>query len=306
MGAFTARKYGAAPARLQALGALTRAGVRTCGYGRIVRKKIGSLVAALVLVSAAVLGATPAHAATVTFDYVLDGTEPTSSRPFGTFRPCFPPTGSGYHYRTQALTVDVDGDYVFWDNRFSTPGLTDGAIAIYSAFDPAVPDSGCLATFDDNHPAGLAVPLTAGTTYTILQTSYTSGVTGSFQFSASGPGTVTVGAPPASTTTSLAVAPNPATVGSTVTLTATVTGASPSGDVEFFADGVSLGTAPLVNGIASLPVSSLATGTHAITATYSGDSGNVSSSTTASVPLTVNPTPTTVTPTPPARVETAA
>lgn len=267
------------------------------------RRLLGSLVAALALVTAAVLGSTPAHAATITFDYVLDGTEPTSSRPGATSAPCFPPFGSGFFYRVQALTVDVDGDYIFWDNRFSTPGLGDGMIAIYSAFDPAAPDSGCLAAFDDNGPGGLAVPLTAGTTYTILQTSFFDGATGSYQFSASGPGTVTLST---LTTTAVTVTPNPAIVGDTVTLTATVTGGTPTGVVDFLADGLSLGVAPLVNGVATLPVSSLPAGTHAITADYSGDSFNAPSSTTAPVTLTVNPAVTPPAPTPPARIDTAA
>ena len=91
-------------------------------------------------------------------------------------------------------------------------------------------------------------------------------------------------APPATaatvTTTGLASSVNPSTVGKPVTLTATVTGSSPTGSVAFGEPGVSLGTAPVSGGVATLVVSSWAAGAHAVTATYSGDPNNDLSSTT--------------------------
>lgn len=62
--------------------------------------------------------------------------------------------------------------------------------------------------------------------------------------------------------------------GGSVTLTATVTGTNPSGTVTFVSGGTVLGTANVVAGVATLVVSSLAIGSHAIQATYSGDVGN--------------------------------
>jgi hypothetical protein len=88
-------------------------------------------------------------------------------------------------------------------------------------------------------------------------------------------------APPASantaTTTALVSSANPSTVGQAVTLTATVTGTSPTGQIVFGEPGVTLGIADLNAGVATLVVSSLTAGGHALTATYSGDLNNDSS-----------------------------
>jgi hypothetical protein len=78
----------------------------------------------------------------------------------------------------------------------------------------------------------------------------------------------------ASTTTSLTSTPNPAVTGQAVTFTATVTSTvgTPSGAVQFYADGAALGSPVMLsNGQACLSTSALAVGTHPITATYSSD-----------------------------------
>lgn len=110
----------------------------------------------------------------------------------------------------------------------------------------------------------------------------------------------------ASTATVVTATPNPITAGSETVLTATVTGASPTGQVEFFSGSLSLGTAPLVDGVATLPVTGFEVGTHEISAVYPGDENNAGSGTLEAVVLTVNAAPSSPTPTPPARVETAA
>lgn len=77
-----------------------------------------------------------------------------------------------------------------------------------------------------------------------------------------------------STSTVLSVS-NPSTIGDMVTLTADVTGGfGPTGDVEFFANGVSIGTAPLVSGTATLMLNTLAVGSHDLEAEYLGDTNN--------------------------------
>ncbi|MEP7183150.1 MAG: S8 family serine peptidase [Betaproteobacteria bacterium] len=88
------------------------------------------------------------------------------------------------------------------------------------------------------------------------------------------------------TLTALTSSTNPSTVGATVTFTATVTGSAPTGSVAFTESGSPLagcGTVPLVAGSATCTIASLAVGTHAIVATYSGDASNATS---ASAPLT--------------------
>jgi streptogramin lyase len=79
------------------------------------------------------------------------------------------------------------------------------------------------------------------------------------------------------TTTALASSVNPSTLGQSVTFTATVTGASPTGTVQF-RDGVtSLASATLSAGLATFTTSSLSVGSHPISAVYSGDPNNQAS-----------------------------
>ena len=97
-----------------------------------------------------------------------------------------------------------------------------------------------------------------------------------------------------STTTAVSAAPNPTTFGQMVTLTATVTGTggTPTGSVTFF-DGASLlGSVTLNAGAtASLAVSTLAAGTHTITAVYGGNT-NFAASASGAMTETVMAVPT--------------
>ncbi|MHB8724579.1 MAG: Ig-like domain-containing protein, partial [Casimicrobiaceae bacterium] len=89
------------------------------------------------------------------------------------------------------------------------------------------------------------------------------------------------------TTTTLASSANPANAGAPVTLTASVTGSSPTGSVSLADGGSALagctGLALTGSGstvTAACTTSSLAAGTHSLVATYSGDSANAPSSST--------------------------
>lgn len=102
------------------------------------------------------------------------------------------------------------------------------------------------------------------------------------------------------TSTSLASSVNPSVLGQAVTFTATVaagapqqgTGMAPSGptgSVAFKDGAVTLGSAALAaNGTATFPTSSLATGTHPITAVFSNADGNFAASTSSPVSQVVN------------------
>ena len=101
------------------------------------------------------------------------------------------------------------------------------------------------------------------------------------------------------TTTTVAAAPNPATVGQSMTFTATVTPAvgapgTPTGTVQFEVDGVYVGSGPLaVNGgldQATFSSSSLSAGVHTVTAVYSGDSNFNGSISSPLSPVTVTTT----------------
>jgi hypothetical protein len=92
---------------------------------------------------------------------------------------------------------------------------------------------------------------------------------------------------PVSSAVAFNVAPNPATQGSPVTLTATVpTGAT--GTVTFYDGTTVIGTVAVVNGAATLTVTNLAAGSHSITAVYGGDA-NHTAATSPAVSLTINP-----------------
>ena len=87
-----------------------------------------------------------------------------------------------------------------------------------------------------------------------------------------------------SSTTTLRSSQNPATAGASVTFTATVTGSNPTGSVSFTSDGTTLSgcsAVPLSSGSAACGTSTLALGTHSIVASYSGDSNNQPSTSSA-------------------------
>ncbi len=96
------------------------------------------------------------------------------------------------------------------------------------------------------------------------------------------------------TTTTVTSSANPSIVGATVTFTAAVTPATATGTIQFMDGATLLSTATLAGGVASFSISTLAQGTHSITAVYSGDA-NDAASTSAALTQTVNPKTTTTT-----------
>ena len=114
-----------------------------------------------------------------------------------------------------------------------------------------------------------------------------------------GNGLLNVASGPQPTIAITSVTPNPVCAGSTVSLTATVSGgnpnSAPSGTVQFFNGVTSLGTQPLLSSTATLTGVSLPAGTYAnITAQYSGDNyNNPATSLAANPSLVVNPAATT-------------
>jgi len=107
--------------------------------------------------------------------------------------------------------------------------------------------------------------------------------------------TLTVTPSSGATTTSLVSSPNPSTYGQQVTFTASVNPASgPTGTVTFYEGATALATVTLSGGQAILMTSSLAAGSHSITAVYSGDS-NFTGSSSAVDSQIVNQAPLTIT-----------
>jgi hypothetical protein len=86
--------------------------------------------------------------------------------------------------------------------------------------------------------------------------------------------------------------PNPASFGSSVTVTATITpngNAAPTGVIDFLDGGHQIGSAPLVGSAnqASFSTTTLTVGSHSITAAYPGDSNNAAN-TSAAILQTIN------------------
>jgi len=92
-------------------------------------------------------------------------------------------------------------------------------------------------------------------------------------------------------TTRLTSSANPSTPGQSVTLTATVTPSSATGNVTFRDAGATIGTASLISGVAIFSTSALALGQHSLTAVYSGDSADVGSTSNTVSQLVANPPP---------------
>jgi hypothetical protein len=81
----------------------------------------------------------------------------------------------------------------------------------------------------------------------------------------------------AGTTITLSSSQNPSSFGQSVKFTVTVTGLSPTGTVILLDGGTQIGTTTLAAGTATFTISSLAVGSHSITAKYGGDSNNAAS-----------------------------
>lgn len=79
--------------------------------------------------------------------------------------------------------------------------------------------------------------------------------------------------------------PSSPTTADTVTLTAIVKGASPTGTVVFKDGATTLGTVALTNGSASM-TTTFAAGAHTLSAAYSGDAQNPAATTSLSIVVT--------------------
>jgi large repetitive protein len=106
-------------------------------------------------------------------------------------------------------------------------------------------------------------------------------------------------------TIALTASPNPAVVTATVTLTATATAptGTPTGTISFYDGSTLIGTSTLSSGIATITTTQLTAASHALTAQYSGDTTNATSTsntvtevvnhaTTVTVIASTNATPT--------------
>lgn len=149
--------------------------------------------------------------------------------------------------------------------------------------------------------------VTGGTTATFTITAPASGVhtlqasySGDSNFLASTSPSVNITVAKTPTTTVVVPATITPVAGASLSVTATITPSTagttqPTGNVTFTVDGVSAGVASVVAGspsTASVSITTLTSGTHALVAVYSGDT-NYAASTSAAVTITVAKSPTT-------------
>ncbi len=146
----------------------------------------------------------------------------------------------------EAVTINGAGDVV--GGAFSSDG--SGLVTFNSA-------PGSVSSITINHVVTLGAP--AGTIYQVCADD------------AGGVG-------PGGTATVVVSSINPSLVGQSVTFTATVTGTTPTGSVQFKDGATDLGgPVALVGGTAALTTSALSAGSHPITAVYGGDADDATS-----------------------------
>ena len=169
-------------------------------------------------------------------------------------------------------------------NSSPNPSNFGQSVTLSATVTPVPPASGTptgTVTFQDGATTLATVALVGGSasfntsTLTVGSHSLTAVYNGSASFAASTSAVRTQVVNPGNTTTSLTSSPNPSTVGQTVTLSSTVSPVAPAsgiptGSITFRDGATTLGVVALVNGSASLSISTLTAGSHSLTAVYSG------------------------------------
>ncbi|HSY14348.1 MAG TPA: Ig-like domain-containing protein [Jatrophihabitantaceae bacterium] len=126
-----------------------------------------------------------------------------------------------------------------------------------------------------------------------LTAAFTPMTPASFTASTSTPLTYSITSPAVSTSTSLGVTPTgPIVVGTSSTLTATITPSNAAGSVQFKDGGTAIGSPVAVSSGSAQTTTSLALGAHSLTAVFSPtSSADFSASTSTATPYQVNPVP---------------
>jgi hypothetical protein len=159
-----------------------------------------------------------------------------------------------------------------------------------------VTGSGGTITLFDNGNSVATNPMSQGTAF-FPQSLFTAGThslrvsySGDSNLAASNSTAYTLTVNKAAATTAITSNANPATVGQSVTLTATLappSGTTATGTITFLDGATTLGAVAVTNNSAQFTASNLTTGSHSITAQYSGDT-NFSGSTSSALSETVN------------------
>jgi hypothetical protein len=176
----------------------------------------------------------------------------------------------------------------------ANPSVYGTSVNFTATVSPAVPNGDKVTFYDAGKAIGTgtvsrSVAVFATKTLSTGTHSITATYSGDSNFTASASNAVLQLVNKVSTSTALTSSPNPATYGTSVTFTATVSPAVPNGDkVTFYDAGRAIGTGTVSRSAAVLSTKTLSTGTHSITATYSGDS-DFAASTSRAVSQIINP-----------------
>jgi hypothetical protein len=173
----------------------------------------------------------------------------------------------------------------FGDQSFSTPFASPAAYRFDFAFDYAQ-----NTTTFTMFAAGGTTPLASHVWTGTFKVGAIQIMSRAWYYGTPAEGTTTfvdnlfVGTMTTPTTVALTSSGTPAAVGAPVTFTATVSGSTPTGNVTFYDGATALGSSAVnASAQATITTSSLARGTHSITAQYAGDANNTAST---SSPLT--------------------
>ncbi len=191
----------------------------------------------------------------------------------GTFQQAAPyAAGSGSAYALSAGDFDGNGtlDLAVADQANNAVdilfGKGDGTFTAGAAYPTGnTPQSISVGEFNGDGRTDLAVVSQSGDSVTVL-----------------------LAAVLPATSTTLSSGPNPSTPGQLVTLSAVVMPATATGSVWFFDGSTLLGSGVLAGGAATFSISTLAPGSHSLTAAYTGDAADAPS-TSASVAQVVTP-----------------
>ena len=178
-------------------------------------------------------------------------------------------TGTGVSPITPTITWAQPSAITYGTNLGGVLNATamDGSTVVDGTFAyTATPQGGSASTVTAATVLGVG-SYTLSVTFTPSSNSYTT---------ATGGVSLTVGKAAPSVT--LASSANPALLSTSLTLTATVSSSvsAPTGSVAFYRATTLLGSGTLASGVATYVTSSLAAGTHSITAVYAGDSSFLS------------------------------
>jgi pseudomonalisin len=162
----------------------------------------------------------------------------------------------------------------------SSTALTVGQTLSLSVSVSGNAPGGTVQFFDGASPLGSPVVVTSGAASLSINTlqagshAISASYAGDAQNAPSVSASVNVGVAPLSSSVAASSSQPTSTQGQSVTFSATVTGLSPTGTVQFMDGTTVLGIASISGGVASLQTSALSVGTHTITAVYSGDTNH--------------------------------